>query len=131
MVVKGVFPPKLLLPLSQPIPETNLPCVAFAYRAILCVTCITRTVAYQQFSDMELREQSTSTLTERKKAHSDPLQLGLLFDWFERFFTNGVPICVMTRIFRGQITRKIREFFIKIRVMTQIGTPLDQKIGLS
>ena len=35
-------------------------CVAFAYRAILCVTCITRTVAYQQFSDMELREQSTS-----------------------------------------------------------------------
>ena len=30
--------------------------------------------------------------------------------WFERY---GVSICVMTRIFRGQITRKIQDFFYK------------------
>ena len=35
--------------------------------------------------------------------------------------SSGVSICVMNRIFRGKITRKIRDFFIKI--MTQIETP--------
>ena len=30
--------------------------------------------------------------------------------------SNGVSICVMNRTFRGKITRKIRDFFIKARI---------------
>ena len=52
----------------------------------------------------------------------------------DKYKPNGVSICVMTRIFRGKITRKIRDFYKetrifrvilprKIQAMTQIETP--------